>query len=289
MTWADFARLGALACCWGFAFVFIRVAVDEFGAVALVEARTLIACFLLLVVARSRAIALDWRGRWRSYLAIASINSALPFTLIAFAQTALSASFTVIAVAVTPLLSALVAALWIGESLSARKVAGLALGIAGVALLIGWAPGGVATPLWAELLLLAASLSYAVAGVATKRYFQHLPPHALATGSQMGTALLLLIPALIYLPQQMPGALAWSAAAAAGVFSSAIAFMLYFRLIADIGPVKALSVNYLTPLAGVTGGVLLLGETVTANMVGGSLLILAGVALVLRAPQRQVP
>ncbi|MBL8379622.1 MAG: DMT family transporter [Burkholderiales bacterium] len=289
MTWADFARLSALACCWGFAFVFIRVAVSEFGAVALVEVRTLIACVLLLWVAQVRGIALDWRGRWKSYLAIASINSALPFTLIAFAQTALTASFTVIAVAVTPLLSALVAALWIGESLSARKLAGLALGIAGVALLIGWAPGGDATPLWAELLLLAASLSYAVAGVATKRYFQHLPPHALATGSQLGTALWLLVPAFFYLPAQVPGALAWSAAAAAGVFSSAIAFMLYFRLIADIGPVKTLSVNYLTPLAGVTGGVLLLGETVTANMAAGALLIMAGVALVLRAPQRRAP
>ncbi|MFN0163612.1 MAG: DMT family transporter [Burkholderiales bacterium] len=289
MTWADFARLSALAACWGFAFVFVRVAVGEFGAIALVEARTLIACVLLLVVARARAIPIDWRLRWRSYLAIASINSALPFTLIAFAQTALSASFTVIAVAVTPLLSALVAAVWIGESLSPRKVVGLLLGIAGVALLIGWNPGEGATPLWAELLLLAASFSYALAGVATKRYFQHIPPHALATGSQMGTALWLLIPAFIYMPQQMPGALAWSAAAAAGVFSSAIAFMLYFRLIADIGPVKALSVNYLTPLAGVTGGVLLLGETITANMAGGACLILAGVALVLRAPQRQAP
>jgi drug/metabolite transporter (DMT)-like permease len=282
---ADLARLIALAACWGLAFVFIRVAVGEFGAFALVEARTLIACAVLLAVARWRAIPLAWSRHWRRYLAVATINSALPFTLIAFAQTVLPASFTVIAVAVTPLFTAPVAALWISESLTPAKVAGLLLGIVGVGLLIGWNPSGVDTPLWAVLLLVGASLSYAVAGVVTKRYCADLAPHAIATGTQAGTALLLLIPALAFAPAQMPGALAWAGAAAAGVFSSALAFMLYFRLIASIGPVKALSVNYLTPIAGVAGGVLLLGESVTANMLAGAALIFAGVALVLTAPQ----
>jgi drug/metabolite transporter (DMT)-like permease len=282
MAPADLGRMLLLAAAWGLAFVFIRVAVPPLGPVALVELRQLIAGSLLLTYLSSVGIALDFRRRWPTFLTLALLNSALPFTLIATAQQVLTASYTVILVSTSPLFAALIAAVVLREPLTARKLGGLALGIAGVALLVGWNPAGESLPpVWTIAFVLAAAALYAIAGVYTRVVAQGIPPLATAAGSQLGAALLLapLVPALP--PAAMPSPLAWASVLALALASSALAFILYFQLIRNVGPVKTLTVNFLTPLFGVGGGVLLLGERVTANMVAGTAIILVATALVL--------
>ena len=287
---ADLARLVLLAAAWGLAFVFIRVAVVPLGPVALVELRQVIAGVALALYLRSIGLPLDFRARWRLYLALAVLGSALPFTLIAAAQQVLTASYAVILVSTSPLLAALLAAPVLGEPLTARKLGGLALGVAGVALLVGWNPAGEPLPpAWTIALVLAAAALYAVAGVYTQVAARGIPPIALAAGSQLaGTALLAPFLA-VAAPAALPTALEWLTVLALALLSSALALILYFQLIRNVGPVKTLTVNFLTPLFGVGGGALLLGERITANIVAGTAVILVATALVLGAGERRGP
>ena len=134
---------------------------------------------------------------------------------------------------------------------------------------------------WAVALALGATVSYGMAGVYTKRYASHLPSLEVAAASQLSAGVMLLPMLLLFPPIAMPTPLAWGAAVALALFSTAFAFLLYFRLIINVGPVKALTVNFLAPLFGVTGGVFLLGERATANALTGAMVILVGTALVI--------
>lgn len=282
MSAADLLRLVLLAACWGLAFVFIGVAVHSLGPCALVEVRALLASLVLFVYARLSGARLDLGRHWRLYLIIGALGSAIPFVLIALAQTVLSASYSVVLLSIAPLLSALVALLWIGERPTLRKTSGLLLGLAGVALLTGLRPDHVdAPPLWAVLVAIAAAALYGVSAVFSKRNAGGIAPLALATGSQLGAAILLLPLALAFPPAAAPSVIEWLNVMALALFSSALAFILYFHLIDSIGPVKTLSVNYLTPIFGVAGGVLALGEPLTVNLLGGMALILVGLTLVI--------
>jgi drug/metabolite transporter (DMT)-like permease len=282
MAAADLLRLIALAACWGLAFVFIRVAVPSTGPFALVEMRALIASILLYGYLRATGVPLDLPRNWTRYAVSGALGSAIPFAMIAMAQTAQSASYSVVLVGMAPMFSALIAALWMGERFTWRKGAGLLIGLSGVALLTGWNPSAVEVPpFWAVGLTLGAAALYGLAGVYAKKFTAGIPPQAQATGSQMAAALMLLPPALLAMPQAVPSMLVWANILALAAFSSALAFMLYFRLIANIGPVKTVSVNYLTPLFGVAGGVLFLDEKLTANILLGALAILAGLTLVM--------
>ena len=280
MSAADLLRLAVLAACWGLAFVFIRVAVQPLGAFVLVELRALLGCLVLLLYASMSGVAIDWRRNWRKFVIFGALGSAFPFTLIALAQTVLSASFAVVLVTMAPLFSALIAAFWLGDRMTVRKTGGLLLGLVGVAFLTGFKPDSAgAAPPWAVALALATAALYGVAGVYSKRHLAGIAPLAAAAGSQLGAALLLLPLAVVFPPNAAPSLVQWLNVAALAVFSSALAFILYFRLIDSIGPVKTASVNYLTPLFGVAGGVLVLGEPLSANLLIGLAMILAGVTL----------
>jgi len=287
MSAGDVGRLVLLAAVWGLAFVFIRVAVMPLGPVALVELRQVIAGVVLVLYARSIGLTLEVRDRWRIYLPIALLNSALPFVLIAAAQRELTASYTVILVSTSPLFAALISAVALDDPLTLRKTGGLVLGIAGVALLIGWNPAALdLPPLWAIAAALAAALLYAVAGVYTRMRAQGIPPMATAAASQLTSAALVLPFVAVAPPIAMPTLLEWLNVIALALLSSAAAFILYFQLIRNIGPVKTLTVNFLTPIFGVGGGALLLGERITPNMLGGAAVILVGTALVLGGAAR---
>jgi drug/metabolite transporter (DMT)-like permease len=278
----DLLRLFSLAACWGLAFVFIRVAVPFFGPVALVVVRALIASSALVLFALATGVKLDFRSRWKTYFMVGMFNSGIPFCLIAAAQSALTVTYAVILVSVTPLMSAVIAAVWIKDPFTVPKALGLVAGILGVALLIGWNPVGAPPPVpWAVALALGATVSYGIAGVYTKRYASHLPSLEVAAASQLSTGVMLLPVVALFPPLAMPTPIAWAAAVTLALFSTALAFLLYFRLIVNVGPVKALTVNFLAPLFGVTGGVLLLGETPTANALAGAAVILVGTGLVI--------
>lgn len=273
----DFTLLAAL---WGASFLFTRMAAPAFGPFAIADLRTAIAAIVLLSL-------LIWRGGISElapnalrFLLLGAFNSAIPFTLFAYAALSITAGLASILNATVPLFAALVAWLWLRERLTWLQWLGLGIGFAGVLGLsagsASFKPGGSGWAIGAGLL---ASVSYAISGNPVKRYFAHVRPLAVATGSQIAAATLLLPITLFYLPPVMPGPLDWFALVALGVFCTGIAYALYFRLIARVGPTKTMAVTFLIPAFAILWGGLFLAESVTAVMLGGCVVILIGTAL----------
>jgi drug/metabolite transporter (DMT)-like permease len=279
----SFVLLIVLAALWGGSFVFTRYAVPALGPFPLTFARVALAAAALLLFAAARRALPDLRTHWRGLAVVGFVNSALPFALFAFGAQFLTASTCAILNATAPFFVALAAAIWLGEPLDLRKATGMAVGLAGVVVLVGWNPEPVTTKmLVAVAACLAASLSYALGGVYTKRRMRHASSLTLACGSQLAAAIILLplLPASVVPGPVTPLIAACVAALAVGC--TALAYLIYFRLIADVGPTRALTVTFLIPLFGVLWGRLLLGEAVTANMLLGGTLIVAGTWLALR-------
>jgi drug/metabolite transporter (DMT)-like permease len=282
---AELARLVALAAIWGASFIFIRIAVVPLGPIATSELRVALAAAALLAWLRFAGVDLAWRAHWRFYLAVGLLNSAAPFALWAFSAIHLPASYLVVLNATSPLFGAVVSVVWLRERITARTALGLAAGVAGVAMLVGLGPVR-ATPavLWAIAAGAIAALFYAVAAAYMKRRSAGVDAAAAATGSQIGAALLL-APLLVPLPPvASPTPAEWIAVVLLGVLCTGIAYLLYFRLIADVGPTRALTVTFLIPLFGMLWGALFLGEAITPVMAAGCALVLAGTALILRRP-----
>jgi drug/metabolite transporter (DMT)-like permease len=276
----DLVDLVALAALWGASFLFMRVAVPEFGPLPLMAVRCAIGAAILLPL-------LAWRGTPRALrdhaprLAVVGVlNSALPFVLFAWATLTLSAGFTSLLNATAPLWGAVVAAVWLGERPGRARLAGLAVGFAGVLLLVrgrvSFAAGGDGLAIVAAL---AATLCYGIAASFTRRHLAQVAPLANATGSQVYAALALALPAAATWPATPPGARAWAAAAALGVACTGLAYLLFFRLIARVGPARAMTVTFLIPVFGIAWGAVLLGEAVTGPMLAGGAVILLGTAL----------
>ena len=275
--------LVALAALWGGSFVFMRYAVPAMGPVPLAFARVTLASLALFAFAAAQRRVPDLRTRWRGFAVVGLVNSALPFVLFCFAEQTIPASTAGILNATSPFFGAIAAAIWLGEPLTARKVGGMLLGLAGVVLLVGLQPEPM-TPATALAIAacLAAALCYGLAGVYTKKRMHGVPSFALACGSQLSAAILLAPMApFASVPGPVTAWVIWNVVALA-VASTAVAYLIYFRLIADIGPSRALTVTFLIPLFGVLWGYLFLDEPVTANMLAGGALIVFGTALALR-------
>ncbi len=280
MTWRDRVELILLGAIWGASFLFMRVAAPEFGPFALVELRVGIAALFLLAI-------LLWRRGIRKLLPlvlpltiVGIASSALPFVLFAYATLSISAGTAAVLNATAPLFAALVGYVWLHDKLRPLQCAGLAVGFAGVVLLV-WdrmsvnVEGAVA----AAAACLVATLSYGVAVNFTKKKLAGVPALVNATGSQIAASLLLLPLAAVYWPVKVPGAASWYSAVALGVVCTGIAFVLYFRLIARIGPSKAITVTYLVPVFGMLWGLIFLHEPISAGMVAACLVVFVGIAL----------
>ncbi len=286
----DLARLLLLAGLWGGSFAFMRVAVPAFGPLWLAFSRVALAFVALLALALARRAVPPFFAHWRDYAVVGAANSALPFALFCFAEQYIGASTAAILNATSPFFAAAVAALWLKEALTLRKLGGMALGLAGVATVVGWQSRALAgTTLAATLACLGAALCYGVASVYVKRRMTGVPSFAVALYSQLAAAVLLGL-ALPFAPA--PGALtplAIGNALALALASTALAYLLYFRLIATIGPARALTVTFLIPLFGVLWGVVFLGESIGLQTLFGCALIIAGTWVALRgAPSSAV-
>ncbi|MCB1960032.1 MAG: DMT family transporter [Rhodocyclaceae bacterium] len=276
----DTLELLVLAALWGASFLFMRQAAPEFGPVALIFVRVLLAALFLWPV-------LAWRGQGRELLrhagpiaVVGLLGSALPFVLIAWALLSLTAGFASIVNATAALWAALVARLWFGERLTRMRAAGLAIGFVGVGVLVSGNAGfhgeHIALSVVAGLL---ATLSYGVAANYTRRYLTGVSSLAITTGGQLAAALALAPVAAWLWPAGEISARAWTAAAMLAVACTAVAYILYFRLIANIGPTRAIAVTFLIPAFGMGWGVLVLDEALGLRMLAGAGVILAGTAL----------
>ena len=295
MKTSDLAELTALAALWGASFLFMRVAVPEFGPLALTALRVAGAtlCLLPLVFWQGHGGALA--AHWKAIAIVGAVNSAVPFVLFSVAALAINAGLSSIFNATAPLWGAAVAWLWLGDRLSASRLLGLALGMAGVVILAwdkaSFQPGlhGVSAAAAIGACLLA-TLCYGFAANFTKKKLAGVPPLAVAAGSQAAATALLALPAIAFAPAVPPGAAAWGSVALLAVLCTGVAYVLYFRLIAHLGAARAITVTYLIPLFGVAWGAVILGEAVTPTMAAGGVVVLAGTALatgMLRLPQRR--
>ena len=281
MKRADATELTGLAAIWGASFLFMRMGAAEFGPVALAAVRVWGATLFLLPLLALRGQAGALRAHWRPIFVVGITNSALPFLCFSYAALSITAGLSSIFNAATPLFGALIAWGWLRDKLTPARMAGLAIGFLGV-LWLAWdkasfKPG--ANSGWAVLACLAATLLYGFSGSFTKRFLTGVPPLAVATGSQLSSALLLAVPALVWWPAAMPSLTAWSAAALLAVGCTGIAYILFFRLIAHIGPANALSVTFLIPVFAVLWGWLFLHEGLTPQMLLGCAVILLGTSL----------
>ncbi|MBL8445604.1 MAG: DMT family transporter [Zoogloeaceae bacterium] len=280
MKGRDVVELVVLAALWGASFIFMRVAVPEFGPVALIAVRVGIAAvFLLIILHLRRQTALLGRHA-APLIALGVLNSAMPFCLLAYATLHVTAGFASILNASTPLWGAMVAYLWLRDRLRAAQVVGLAIGFFGVIVLV-WGKAhlrgdGASLAVFAGL---AAALSYGIAASFAKRHLSGVAPLAVATGSQIGASLVAVPAALFWWPSQPISSLAWASVIVLGVASTGIAYILFFRLLANIGPARAITVTFLVPVFAIVWGWAFLAESISLQMIVGGLIVLCGTAL----------
>ncbi|MDR5778984.1 DMT family transporter [Caballeronia sp. LZ065] len=292
MSLANLLQLIVLAALWGASFLFIRVGVVEFGVAPLMALRVGIGALFLVAMLLARrpldaTLATLRRCGW-PLLIVGILNSAAPFCLFAYAELTLSAGATSVINATTPLWGALVAYLWLRDRLTTVRTIGMAIGFAGVMVLV-WnqiAPAaGAAAPavpvqgLLAAAAALAAAALYGVAGNFAKRYLTDVDALTNAAGSMLGATVTLAPLAFLTWPAAPVSAQAWGAVLALGVGCTGIAYFIYFHLVAVAGPARAMTVTFVIPLFGILWGAWFLGEPVSLAMIAGCGIVLAGTAL----------
>lgn len=277
----DFVLLAAI---WGSSFLFTRISVVDFGVLPTAAMRVAIAAAFLLPLVLLRGLGPTLLENWRHVFLIGMFNSGIPFACFAFALLSITTGLSAILNATVPMFGALVAWVWLKDRPTHSRLLGLVVGFAGVAMLAwdkatfkpdasGLAPG------WAVLACLLACICYALSASYTKRYLTGLPPLVTAAGSQIGATLGLALPAWWLWPARMPGSSAWLALVAVGVLCTGVAYILYFRLIENAGPARALAVTFVIPVFAVFYGALFLSEAVTLWMLLCAVIIVCGTAL----------
>ncbi len=269
-----------IAALWGGSFLFMRIAVAEFGPVTMIAVRVLIASLVLLPLLFTVGRSSEIRKNLKPIGVLGLINYALPFCLLAYTTQHVTAGFASIINSTAPLFTALVGWLWMNETLLPQQIAGLLLGFGGVAIL-GWGnisfkPGGGGLAVVSGLL---ATFLYGTATHYTKRRLEGIGPLSLTAGSLTAASLFLIIPGILAAPPAMPSAKSWGAVALLGLASTALAFMLFFRLLKRWGTTRTIAVGFLIPVFGMLWGKIFLGEPITLQMVLGATVIILGTSL----------
>lgn len=285
MTIALLVLLGAL---WGASFLFLRIAAPEFGAALTAELRVGLAWLALGVIAwlwpwagsQSR---LTGGAGWRSYALIGLLNSALPFALYGLAAFSLPAGYMAILNSLVPLWGGILATRWLSQPLRPSLLIGVVLAAIGVSLVVQLGPLAISLEvLLGVLACMGATLCYAVAGLLTQGLLSGSSGFASALHSLFYATCWLLPLGLLQVPTAHPTPKAWMAVSALALASTALAYLIYFRLVRDLGPIRVSSVTFLIPAFGVLWGVIFLDEQLTASMLLGFALVLSASALVLK-------
>jgi drug/metabolite transporter (DMT)-like permease len=287
MGLSEWVLLLILSMLWGGSFFFVGVAVDELPPFTIVALRVGVAALALLAIAFAMNLSLPRNGHtMAAFLAMALLNNAIPFSLIVWSQTVLASGLAAILNATTPLFALLVAHVsTIDEKVNRARGIGLAVGFAGVVVLVGpQALDGLGSSLLAQFACLAASLSYAFAGVFGRRFHRLGVPPLVAAAGQLAAATILLVPLAIVVDTPwrlaLPSTSVIAAIAALAVLSTAIAYLLYFRILASAGATNLLLVTFLIPLSAAVLGTAFLGERFEFSHGAGMALIGAGLAAI---------
>lgn len=284
MKLSDIGLMLTCAALWGASFMFVRISATEFGAIALAGARVAGAALILLPMVVMCGAWRDLFKHWRAIALSGIISAAIPLVLFAFAAQTITAGLMSILNAVTPLFATLVAWVWLGQGLTRIRSVGSVLGFGGV-LWLAWGQVGFKTGSdgamagWAMIAAVTGSALYGFSANYTRERLSGVAPIAVAAGGQFIAALILAIPAAVFWPAVSPSARAWAALATLAILCTALAYVLYFKLIASVGATRATTVSYLIPGFGVTWGALFLGEAFDADMALGCAVILCGTAL----------
>ncbi|PLT30000.1 DMT family transporter [Peribacillus deserti] len=281
MSGKDLAALFSLAAVWGASFLFIRIATPELGPFVTVELRVVIAALALLLYTAVIRYRFSFRAHWKKYIIVGTLNAAFPFVLITAAELHLTASLASIINATTPMFTALVAFVWFKTPLTVIKVAGMIMGIAGVAVLAGWGTSSTGTIfILSALCSVGAALFYGIASNYITKNFPDAKPLDLAIGQQIGAGIVLVPFALFTLPDRLPSSGTIFSVLALAVVCTSMAYILFFYLINKTGALKTTSVTFLVPVFGVGWGVVFLNETIHLNTIIGMIIILASIVLV---------
>ncbi|MFP2906274.1 DMT family transporter [Pyxidicoccus sp. 3LFB2] len=282
VAWQTPLELGLLGAIWGASFMFMRVAAKDFGALPLVEIRLALGALVLLPFL--------WRARadfplkvWPKLALVGAINSAVPFTLFAWAAERAPAGVGAITNSLAVLFTALVAFLFYGERIGTRRAVALFAGFAGVVVLASGKAAGASIG-WAVAAGTTAAFLYGVGVNMLRRHLKGLPAGAVAASTLLCAAVMTLPFAVVSWPAHAIPTRSWLSAGALGVLGSGLAYAVYYRLIQRVGAARAVTVTYLTPLFGVAWAWLLLGEPLTVTMLIAGTLILGSVALGQRQP-----
>ena len=273
-AWALFAAVSVI---WGMPYLFIKIAVDEISPSLLAWSRLALAAVVLLPLAWKLGALRGLRERWRILTLFAAVEMAVPWPLLGFGEVHISSSLAAILVATVPLFVALLATRFDhSERPTVKRLVGMLIGLAGVVALVGIDLGGQGDELLGALAVLAVAFLYANGPMIVKRRLSDVDPLGPVAAS-LGIAALLVTPfALADLPGSMPSADTFASIAVLGLLCSALAFLLFFRLIAEVGPGRATVITYINPVVALALGVIVLNESVTTGVIAGLLLILAG-------------
>ncbi|MFT4635346.1 MAG: drug/metabolite transporter (DMT)-like permease [Arenicella sp.] len=285
MSARNIIELVVLAALWGASFLFMRIAVPEFGAVALIEARVLIAGLVLLPFWWFRESALNRykvRQHWPKIFVVGLLNSAIPFVLFAYSMLYITGGMAAILNGTAPIWGAVVAWLWLKNRLALNGVIGLLIGFTGVVLLVSDELAvSVEGKAWAIAASAFAPLLYGVAANYTSEKLNDVSALGIATFSQLAAAFLLLPLLFWFIPPVMPSLNAWLALLALSILCTSVAYLMFFRLLAEIGSTRAITVTFLIPLFGSLWGAVFINEEITVMMMTGMAIILLGTALVM--------
>lgn len=281
MRGQDITDLILLAAIWGSSFLFIRLGVVDFGPFPLMALRTSIAFLILLPILLWRHAFSDFLGHWKAILAIGVLNAAIPFSLLAYAAFTIPAGVLSILNAATPLWGAVFALIWLKDRLPPLRLLGLFIGFLGIVLLV-WDELEIDKLLGSGLGLaagLGAPMAYGFSATFTKRFLMGTRSAAMATGALFSASIVLIPLAWLTWPETPISQQAWGALLMLSVLCTGITYIIFYRLLMNVGPAKASTVTLLIPVFGVLWGWLWLGEEVTWIIFVATVIILLGTAL----------
>jgi len=272
--------LVVLAAIWGSSFMFARISVGEFGAIPLSAARSTIAALTLYAIMVMSGKAGQFWRHWKHFCVLGLISTALPFTFITITTQFSTAGFASILNALTPIMSAGVAWVWLRENLTMTMMVGIGLSFVGVIVMITDTQSVSTDLVFLPVLFgLLSAFFYGLTGNYSRKFMTGVPSIVLATGCQVFAALFMVPPALFLWPDHAISTAGWINATVLGLLCTGLAFILYFHLLEHIGVARTVIVTYLIPVFGMLWGFIFLDESITHSMIGGAALILSGIAL----------